>query len=97
MVVNHNGGGAISPYCIDHVYVSPYELPDREILKEQYLVLEGACGVIDHPAIDNINWSSERELVISINATLGAGGVASLKLKGYALGGKIRIVYDQRR
>src|SRR3954463_257090 len=43
MLLNYNGGGAISPYCYDVVSVLPASAPDAQAGHERFEVFSGEC------------------------------------------------------
>ncbi len=96
VVFNENGGGAISPYCFDSVYVSKGDRPDEQAWDDANLVVNGACGVLVGKPGESIRWTSPGELRIAIDSTVGSRGISTLRLSGYAMAGQVRIVFADR-
>lgn len=96
VVFNQNGGGALSPYCFDSVYVSKGDRPDEQAWDDANLVLNGACGVLVGQRGESIRWSSPTELRIAIDPTVGSRGIATMRLSGHAMTGQVRIVFADR-
>lgn len=96
VVFNQNGGGAISPYCFDSVYVSKGDRPDEQAWDDANLVLNGACGVLVGERGESIRWNSPTELRIAIDLTVGSRRISTLRLSGYAMTGQVKIVFATR-
>jgi hypothetical protein len=97
VLLNDNGGGAISPYCIDTVAVLPIHAKASEQV-DSHIVYVGGCGTFKDPATNNrrngpdIRWSGGDRLEIRFPVT-SVGGVAEMRLRKYALGGKVIVTF----
>lgn len=96
VVLNENGGGGISPYCFDSVYVSKGDRPDEQAWDDANLVVNGGCGVLVGEWGERIRWTSPTELRIAIDPTVGSRGIATMRLHGYAMSGQVKIVFAAR-
>jgi hypothetical protein len=100
ILFNENGGGGISPYCVDTIVVAAASKTVRRV-DDASMVFQAACMTFRDPTTNNrtngptIDWISSRQLRITFSPTQGSAGVDEL-LRGYADGGQVRIVYDSR-
>lgn len=74
VVFSENGGGGISPYCFDSVYVSDANTHDEQALNEANLVVGGSCDVLVGVRGERIRWTSPSELRIAIDPRPASGG-----------------------
>jgi hypothetical protein len=100
ILFNENGGGGISPYCVDTIVVAAASETVRRVV-DAPVVYQAACMTFRDPATNNrtngpgIEWISSRQLRITFSPTQGSAGVDEL-LRGYADRGRVRIVYNSR-
>lgn len=94
VLFNWNGGGGISPYCIDSISVVPSALSDSNADNDDYTVYTGACHAVgNNDNAPKIKWLSDKQLEITFDSTLAAQGVNKTILRGYAAKGDIQIVH----
>jgi hypothetical protein len=97
VLLNDNGGGAIAPYCIDTVVVIPVHMK-VDSRDDAQVVYVGGCGTFHDPRTNNgrngpdIKWLETNRLEIH-SPKESVGGVASMRLKGYADKGNVLITY----
>lgn len=100
VLFNENGGGAISPYCVDRIVVVAASETVRRVV-DAPVVYQAACMTFRDPTTNNrtngpaIDWVSDRQLRITFSPTQGSAGADEL-LRGYADRGRVRIVYSSR-
>ena len=86
-----NGGGGISPFCYDSVYVVTSSAEASNDSQRVYLA--GCHSFADHTNGPEVRWLSNNRLQIRFAANQGARGVDHLELKGFAEGGKVVMAY----
>lgn len=97
VLLSENGGGAISPYCIDTVVVLPTatKVDSRD---DSQVVYVGGCGTFRDPKTDNrrngpdITWLKTNRLEIHFPQD-SVGGVSAMRLKRHAIGGYVTVTY----
>jgi hypothetical protein len=97
VLLNDNGGGGISPYCIDTVVVipTPAKVDSRD---ESQVMYVGGCGTFRDPVTNNhrngpdVRWLAINRLEIHFPEE-SVGGVAAVRLKRYAVEGKVIVTY----
>ncbi|MEO9169282.1 MAG: hypothetical protein ABI230_12845 [Aestuariivirga sp.] len=97
IIFNQDGGGGLSPYCIDYVSVVPEKIADKQAWGDNYSVFVASCGSLtDGHERDDVKWLSGKELQITFDADIGVKGVSAMTLKGYADRGAISVSYLQK-
>ncbi|GJJ02318.1 hypothetical protein RugamoR64_28560 [Duganella rhizosphaerae] len=97
VLLNENGGGGISPYCIDTVVVIPADVK-VDARDDAQVVYVGGCGSFRDPATNNlrngpdVKWLASNRLEIRFPQE-SVGGVAAMRLKQYAVKGSVTITY----
>lgn len=97
VLLNENGGGGISPYCIDTVVVIPADVK-VDARDDAQLVYVGGCGSFRDPVTNNlrngpdVKWLAAKRLEIRFPQD-SVGGVAEMRLKQYAVKGNVTITY----
>ena len=98
VLYNWNGGGGLSPYCINSISVVPSALSDSNASEDSYAVYTGACHAVgDSDYAPAIKWLSDNQLEITFDPTLAARGVNKAILRGYAVSGRIQIIQKSSR
>ena len=98
VLFNANGGGAISPYCYDAISVVQAGTQANGNSKSERVYLAGCHAFVDKLTNNRTNgpkirWLANDRLEITFSANQAAMGVSELTLKGWAAGGKVRMVY----
>ncbi|MES2164689.1 MAG: hypothetical protein V4476_26350 [Pseudomonadota bacterium] len=97
VLLNENGGGGISPYCVDTVAVvsANVKVDTRD---DAQVVYVGGCGSFRDPGTNNlrngpdVKWLAANRLEIRFPQE-SVGGVAAMRLKQYAVQGNVTITY----
>jgi len=89
------GGGPATSYCDTSIYVVASATPAADIREDRHLVYAASCGGLSEGHWEqNIRWTSESQLEIAFDPSVGArGSTGEMTIKGYAAGGKVRIGY----
>jgi hypothetical protein len=92
------GGGAISPFCIDSIFVAAKDTRVKFNDDALRVYLAGCHSFRDRSTNNRTNgpelkWLANDHLQIRFSANEGLDRVRELAIRGFALGGDIRISY----
>jgi hypothetical protein len=95
MLLNYNGGGAISSYCNDRIAIIPKsfsrEFP-HDIPDESYDVFRAECGTFaDHSFSPKLDWISNSHLQITYSIHYTALSPAKVQLKKIDKSGQVSL------
>lgn len=102
ILFNVNGGGGISPYCMDAIAVAPASIADKAANAKRYVVYRGGCCKFrDYKTNSSencpvIRWLSNNGLQITFSAIDTATGIGEMMLKGHDHSGRVMMVYKTR-
>lgn len=94
-----NGGGGISPFCHDRVFVVPHATGADQVVDEENVVFEGNCGsfalkngqVLNSP---ELSWREPKVLTIRFSTYATAARPAMFRLRRLVANGQVAVEFE---